>query len=71
MTEAQIRKLANKDPHQLTEKEWNAKYDAQTLANAELIKSDATRYATAKAWASVLLIQENKENDALKTVANG
>ena len=69
-TEAQIKKLADKKPHERTDEEYDAIWDAQTLARAEEIKTDTERFNKAVLWANVLLIEEKEETEALRKVAN-
>ena len=65
-----LSKLVNKQPHQLTEEEWDARNDARTLADAEIIKQDTARLERAKLWAQVLVAQDSREVDAMKKIAN-
>lgn len=56
--------------HNRTEKDWDAIWDAETLARAEVIKSDPTRMKAAIAWAKKLVEEEEAEADAMGAVAN-
>ena len=56
--------------HNRTEKDWDAIWDAETLARAEVIKSDAARMKAAIAWAKKLKDEEEAEADAMGAVAN-
>lgn len=56
--------------HNRTEKDWDAIWDAETLARAEVIKGDATRMKAAIAWAKKLKDEEEAEADAMGAVAN-
>jgi len=58
-----------KKMHQRTEADWEAIWDAQTLASAEVIKGDAERLKAAKAWAKKLVEEETAEAEAMKKVA--
>lgn len=69
MDQSTITKLANKKPHERTEEDWDAVYDAQSLARAEEIKMDEARYERAQLWAAVLLEQEKREAKAMEKVA--
>lgn len=62
-------KLKNKKPHQLDESDHEARWDAETLARAELIKADEARYKKAKDWAAVLTQKEQDEAKAMQKVA--
>lgn len=68
--EQQIKKLANKKPHEMTEADWSAKWDAEHLASAERIKNDSPRLKKAKLWAAALLLQSKEEDEAFKKIAN-
>ncbi len=68
--ESQVKKLAKKKPHERTEAEWDAIWDAQSLARAEQIKADASRLSKAQLWAAVLLEEEKAETDAMAKVSN-
>lgn len=70
MDEKEIAKLAKKKPHDRTEAEWEAIYDAESLARAEQIKADPDRLAAATTWAKVLLSKEKAETVAMEKVAN-
>ena len=52
-----------------TEKEWQARYDAETLARAEVIKQDKSRLEAAQKAASEMAEDERKEANALSKVA--
>lgn len=56
--------------HELTDAEWDARGDAQSLAHAAVISDDPKRLAAAKEWAQVLALQEQDSADALKSVAS-
>lgn len=56
--------------HNRTEKDWEAIWDAETLARAELIKSTPARLKAATAWAKKLVDEEKAEAEAMQTVAN-
>lgn len=53
-----------------TEKEWEARYDAETLARAEVIKKDPQRLAAAQEQAGKMAEAETEEARALRKVAN-
>lgn len=53
-----------------TEQEWEAEYDAGTLAKAEEIKADAKRLAKAQKAAKKLQEEKAKEAAALAKIAN-
>lgn len=55
--------------HNRTEKDWDAIWDAETLARAEVIKSDTTRMKAAIAWAKKLVEEEEAEADAMGRVS--
>lgn len=55
--------------HNRTDKDWDAIYDAETLARAEMIKGDANRLKSAIAWAKKLKDEEANEADAMAKVA--
>lgn len=52
-----------------TDKEWQAQYDAQTLAQAEEIKADETRLAAAQAQAKKMVENKREEAKAMAKVA--
>lgn len=52
------------------EMQWKAECDARTLAEAETIKADKSRYARATQAASKLLEERQKMDNGLKKVAN-
>lgn len=52
-----------------TDKQYQKEYDAQTLAEAEKIKSDKVRYAGAKQAAKTMVNEKKKETAALTKVA--
>lgn len=56
--------------HNRTDKDWDAIWDAETLARAEIIKGDADRLKAATAWAKKLVEEEKAEADAMGKVAN-
>ena len=51
--------------------EHEARWDAQTLAEAEVIRGDATRHAAAKGAAAKLAQEEAEKVKAMKKVATG
>ena len=55
--------------HNRTDKDWEAIWDAQTLANAEIIKGDETRLKAATKWAAKLVEEEKAEAAAMSKVA--
>lgn len=59
-----------KKVHNRTDKDWEAIWDAETLARAELIKGDETRLAAAQKWAKELAEEEKAETAAMQKVAN-
>lgn len=59
------------DIHKRTEKDWDAIYDAQTLANAEIIKGNPSRLKSAKGWAAKLAKEEGAQKAALEKIAEG
>ena len=67
----QVAALAKKKSHERTDADWEAIYDAKTLVNAEVVKSDPTREQLARLWAAVLLMEDKTENKALEQIANG
>lgn len=52
------------------DEDWEAIYDAQTLAAAEIIKADSKRLKAAKKWAAKLVEEEKEETEAMAKVAN-
>ena len=52
-----------------TEAQWQAEYDADTLARAEMIKSDPKRLAAASKAAAAKVEKEKKEAAAMAKVA--
>jgi hypothetical protein len=52
-----------------SEKEWEAQYDAETLARAEVIKSDQARFDSAKVAAGKIAEREREEARAMQKVA--
>ena len=67
---SEIKKLATIKSHQRSEEDWEGIYDAQSLAKAELIKDDETRYRRAILWAQVLASKEQEEFEAMKKVSS-
>ena len=59
-----------KSKHNRTDKDWEAIWDAETLARAELIKGNPTRLKAATKWAKVLAEEEKEETKAMQNVAN-
>ena len=53
---------------ELSQQEWQSRYDAETLMNAETIKKDAARLKRAKVQAKKMMAEEAKKLNALKTV---
>lgn len=53
----------------VTESDHRARWDAETLAQAELIKDDPNRLDKAKSAAKVLADKEAKETKAMRKVA--
>lgn len=53
----------------ITEENYQAEWDARTLADAERIKSDEIRYQKAKTAAERLAEEQNKEASAMRRVA--
>lgn len=68
--ENKVKKLAAIKDHNRTDEQWQAIYDARTLANAKVIEGDTDRYNLAKLWAGVILLDEKEETDALQKVAD-
>ena len=56
--------------HNRTDADWEAIWDAETLARAEVIKADSTRLAAAQKWAKKLVEEEKAEATAMQTVAD-
>ena len=53
-----------------TDAQWQAYWDAQTLANAEIIKGDDKRLEAAKEAAKKAVKEEKAEADAMQKVAD-
>ena len=53
----------------MTEKQWQARDDAHTLARAEEIKADPTRMSNAQQAAKNMLEEQRKETQAIAKVA--
>jgi len=53
----------------VSDKEWRARDDADTLARAEEIKDDEARLATAKAAATKMAEDKAEEAEAMRKVA--
>ncbi len=57
-------------PHlTLSDKEWEARNDARTLADSEAIKEDVTRLGAAQAAAKKMADEQQEELDNIKTIA--
>ena len=52
-----------------TDKEWEARYDAESLIRAEEIKQDKTRFTKAKVQARKIAQEKVKEANAAKRIA--
>lgn len=65
----EAQRLKGLKPEQMTEADYEGKWDAHTLASAEVIKKDAGRLKRAAAWAELLTEEENAQADAMKAVA--
>ncbi len=70
MDNARIKKLANKEPHTYTEKDWQGESDANTLLRAARIRKDTKRLAEAKTWAAVIRQKENEDEELLDSIIN-
>jgi len=68
MTTAQVKKLAAKEPHKYTEKDWQGQDDARTLVRAEKIRADSARMDAAKLWAAVELEKDSLEKEILNGI---
>ena len=64
-------KKTNKVDYALPDKNWEARCNAQTIAQAESIKADPKLYREAKKAAREMLKQEKEKLDGLKRVASG
>lgn len=53
----------------VSDKEWRARWDAQTLSEAEVIKADQARLDAAKTAATKLADEKGKEKVAMDKVA--
>lgn len=53
----------------MTDKEWEAHYDAETLARAEAIKNDPARLAAAQKQAAKITAEKKEEAEAMAKVA--
>ncbi len=69
MAKATKTALMSKKMHNLSDEDWTARSDAQTLAHAKEIKDDPKRYELAQLWAEVLSEQNQANVNALKAVA--
>jgi len=56
-------------PEPTSDKEWEARYDAETLARAEEIKNDPTRLAAAQKQAAKMTEAKVEEAKAMAKVA--
>lgn len=54
-----------------TDKEWQARMDAETLAQAEKIKADKTRLDAAQAEATKMAADKREEATAMSKIAGG
>lgn len=52
-----------------TDKEYEARWDAETLANAERIKADPSRLGSAQAAAKAIADQKDEDQKAMRKVA--
>ena len=52
------------------DKKWERENDARTLAEAEVIKNDKTRYSGAKKEAKVISKMKQEEAKAMKKIAS-
>ena len=52
-----------------TDKEYEARWDAETLVNAERIKADPARLSTAQSAAKAMAAQQDEKQKALRKVA--
>lgn len=52
-----------------TDKEYEARWDAETLANAERIKADPTRLSSAQSAAKAMAEQQDEKQKAMRKVA--
>lgn len=71
MDKKRIKELAAKEPHQLSDKDWEGQSDASTLLRAEMIKGDSAKLKRAKEWAAVLLERDNAEKAVLQKIIDG
>jgi hypothetical protein len=55
----------------MTEKQMEARWDAETLSNAEQIKSNPKRLAAAQKAAKVLVAEEEAKAKGMAIVASG
>ena len=55
----------------MTEKDYDAQYDAETLARAEEIKTSFARMKAAKSQAKKMVAEEKKRMDGLQKVVGG
>lgn len=53
-----------------TEADWKAESDAHTLAEAEVIKADEKRHASAKEAGERLATEARKRAEAMERIAN-
>lgn len=66
----EVKNLLNKKDHTRTDEDWDAIYDARSLARYQELINDPSRLKKAKLWAQVLAIREQKEADAMKKAAS-
>jgi hypothetical protein len=65
----EAQRLKDIKPENMTSEDYDGRWDAQTLANAEVIKADPDRLKRAIAWAELLSFEENQQAKAMQAVA--